>query len=93
MLATSTLVRRSVLIVPTEDQQAVGNSWRHNADAIALELGEQNRWAARAQLAEAIDAARSGGAEVFVCIDKTLAYADIKAAARPGLKGFILPNP
>src|SRR5216684_6683950 len=47
----------------------------------------------RTQWPDAIESARRGGAEVFVRIDKSVAYADIKAAAQPGLTGVILPNP
>ena len=89
MLATSTLVRRSVLLVPLRDDAAVSTAWRHDADAIALDLTAADR----TQLPEAIATARRGGAEVFVRVDKAVAYADIKAAAQPGLTGVILPNP
>lgn len=90
MLATNTLVRRSVLVVPVLDGPAVADCWRHNADAIALEAADG---APRAVLGEAVQNAARGGAEVFVRIDKTVAYANIKAAVRPGLRGVILPDP
>ncbi len=86
MLATSTLVRRSVLLVHLRDSST---AWRHNADAIALDLSGTDRTAAP----EAIRNARQGGAEVFVRLNKSVAYADIKASAIPGLTGVILPNP
>jgi citrate lyase subunit beta/citryl-CoA lyase len=86
VLATSTLVRRSVLLVPLRDSST---AWRHNADAIALDLDGASRTA----LPEAIRTARQGGAEIFVRIDKSVAYADIKASAIPELTGVILPNP
>jgi citrate lyase subunit beta / citryl-CoA lyase len=89
VLATSTLVRRSVLLVPVRDRAAVSTAWRHSADAIALDL----TGADRTQFPQAIGDARRGGAEVFVRIDKTVAYADIKASALPGLTGVMLPNP
>jgi citrate lyase subunit beta / citryl-CoA lyase len=95
VLATSTLVRRSVLMVPARDDQAVASSWRHNADAVALDLSETpvlERPAARAALPDAVNSARRGGAEVFVRIDKDVAYADIRAVARPGLTGVMLPS-
>lgn len=97
MLATSALVRRSVLFVAIRDSDAVAASWRHNADAIVLDgssgIPAVERPAARALLPDAIGRARLGGAEVFVRIDRAVAYADIKAAARPGLSGVVLPNP
>jgi citrate lyase subunit beta / citryl-CoA lyase len=96
VLATSTLIRRSVLLVRVLDQAAVGSSWRHDADAIALDLSDSirgpDRPAARALLPAAQALASQGGAEVFVRIDKGVAYADIKAAVRPGLSGVMLPN-
>jgi len=96
VLATSSLVRRSVLVVSVTDQAAVADSWRHNADAIALDLPDRNaapgRSAARMLLAEAVEHAGRGGAEVFVRIDQALGYADIKATVMPGLGGVVLPN-
>jgi citrate lyase subunit beta/citryl-CoA lyase len=78
-----------VLLVAVRDQHAAASAWRHDADAIALDLSGADR----SQLPEAMGNARRGGAEVFVRIDKAVAYADIKAAARPGLTGVVLPNP
>jgi citrate lyase subunit beta / citryl-CoA lyase len=85
MLATSTLVRRSVLIAPI---QAAETTWRHDADAIALDLG--TRVACPHDL---VSAAAGGGAEVFACIDRSRAYAQIKAAVgATGLTGVVVPN-
>jgi citrate lyase subunit beta/citryl-CoA lyase len=92
MLATSTLVRRSVLTVPVLDASAVAACWRHNADAILLDLPETDRPSARAALPMACKDASRGGAEVFVRIDQAVAYADLKAAVQPGLSGVVLPN-
>jgi citrate lyase subunit beta/citryl-CoA lyase len=97
VLATSTLVRRSVLLVPIVDSDACASCWRHNSDAIALDLATTSRTpldraAARGLLPEALQHARRGGAEVFVSIDRAVAYADVKAAAQPGLTGVMLTN-
>jgi citrate lyase subunit beta/citryl-CoA lyase len=95
VLATSALVRRSVLMVPLLDDAAVASSWRHNADAVAMDLSAipvLDRPAARASLPDAVMRARRGGAEVLVRIDREVAYADIKAVARPGLTGVMLSN-
>ncbi len=74
-------------MVPVLDRAAVADSWRYNADAIALELPDsrpgQDRAAVWALLAEATEHAGRGGTEVFVRIDKAVAYADIKAAVLP----------
>jgi citrate lyase subunit beta / citryl-CoA lyase len=91
---TENLVRRSILVVSVNDHASVAASWRHNADAIALELddgfaaGAEGRERAR----DAISVAARGGAEVFVRIDPDLALADITAAAWPGLTGVLLPG-
>jgi len=89
----STLVRRSVLLVPVRNAALVADAWRHAADAIALDLSgvpELERPAARALLPDAETRARRGGAEVFVGIDNAVAYADVRAAVRPGLTGVVL---
>jgi len=87
------LVRRSILMVSVNDGPAVAGSWRLNADAVALELGDGPavRAKAREQIRDAIAIAARGGAEVFVRIDADLARADIEAAAWPGLTGILLP--
>jgi citrate lyase subunit beta/citryl-CoA lyase len=90
------IVRRSILIVSARDRDGVANSWRHGADAVALDLPicgpGPGRDEARTLVRESITSARRGGAEVFVRIDKDLAYADIEASAWPGLTGIILPG-
>jgi len=47
---------------------------------------------ARSRARAAVATARRGGAELFVRIDKALAYADITAAAAPGLTSVMLPG-
>jgi citrate lyase subunit beta/citryl-CoA lyase len=91
VLAVSTLIRRSVLVVPLLDHGAVNTSWQHDADAIMLEPSNDIA-STRELLPSAIDTAARGGAEVFVRIDKARAYAQIKAAVRPGLMGVVLPR-
>jgi citrate lyase subunit beta / citryl-CoA lyase len=96
MLPVPSLVRRSVLVVPILDRDAVARSWSHNADAVLLDIAEtvpgDEKRTARSLVPEAVAAARRGGAEVFVRIDGELAYADITAAAVPGLTGIVLPH-
>lgn len=98
MLATSTLVRRSVLVVPVADEGAVAESWRHGADAVVLRLADrrsrQARAADRAQLGPAARSAGRGGADVFVEVDGAVAYADARAALEPAeeIHGVVLPN-
>jgi citrate lyase subunit beta/citryl-CoA lyase len=88
----SARVRRSVLLVRLQDDDAVANSWRHDADAIVLELPDDIS-ASRGLLPKALNTARRGGAEVFVRIDNQRVYAEIKAAVLPGLTGIVRSSP
>jgi citrate lyase subunit beta/citryl-CoA lyase len=87
-------VRRSHLIVSARDDAHVETSWTHDADAVVLDLADSvpdvDKPQAREQVKAAISIASRGGAEVFVRINKELAYADITASAWPGLKGVVL---
>ena len=86
-------VRRSHLLVSVIDREAVQSSWTHNADAVILQLPSSPAGpAARQALSAAIETAGMGGAEVFVLVDRQLAYADIDAAVVPGLKGVVYPG-
>jgi len=91
------IVRRSILLVSVLDREGVAGSWRHGADAVTLDLAdgvpESEKEQARGLARESIATARRGGAEVFVRINKELAYADIEASAWPGLTGIVLPSP
>ena len=86
-------VRRSHLLVSILSRGDVEASWTHNADAVILDLadsvpdGEKSR--GRQLVAESVPIAAKGGAEVFVRINKALAYADIDASAWPGLAGVV----
>jgi citrate lyase subunit beta/citryl-CoA lyase len=87
-------VRRSHLVVSALDEAQVESSWTHDADAVILDLTEvvpdMDKPRARECLKTAIPMAARGGAEVFVHINKALAYADIAASVQPGLKGVIV---
>lgn len=87
-------VRRSHLLVPVLDCAAVADSWRHNADAVILDLSSAHpradRAAARELLPESIRAAGKGGAEVFALIDPATIHADI-ASATLGIAGVVCP--
>ena len=89
-------VRRSHLIVSAADEAQVETSWKHNADAVILDVAdavpEADKARVRASIKIAIPMAARGGAEVFVRITKALAYADIAASAWPGLTGIVLPG-
>jgi citrate lyase subunit beta/citryl-CoA lyase len=87
-------VRRSHLIVSASDTAQVETSWTHDADAVVLDLtdavADVDKALAREKIKTAIPSAARGGAEVFVHINKALAYADIAASAWPGLTGVVL---
>jgi citrate lyase subunit beta / citryl-CoA lyase len=85
----SILVRRSNLLVRITDAAAVNSAWRHNADAITLELAGA---AARGRVREAIATAAQGAAEVFVKVGPDNLSADLEAAVWPGLRGLMLAD-
>src|SRR5215831_4122827 len=87
-------VRRSHLLVSARDETQVDMSWRHAADAVILDLAgtvpDAEKPRARTNIRAAIPIAARGGAEVFVRVNKELAYADIMASAWPGLTGIVV---
>jgi citrate lyase subunit beta/citryl-CoA lyase len=85
------LIRRSNLLVPIGDADAMNNAWRHGADAIALDL-EGSPPCAQPRMKAAIAAAARGAAEVFVRIDKANLKAGLDASVWPGLAGIVLPQ-
>ena len=86
-------VRRSHLVVDVLDDDAVASSWTHNADAVILTMPQsRDRHSARYRLEDAVTTAAIGGGEVFVQVDKAVAYADIDFSGWPGLKGVVYPG-
>ncbi len=87
-------VRRSHLVVSALDEAQVESSWTQAADAVVLDLTDavpdMDKPRARDHLKTAIPIAARGGAEMFVHINKALAYADISASVQPGLKGIVV---
>src|SRR5262245_1053992 len=87
-------VRRSHLLVSARDETQVDMSWRHAADAVILDLADTvpdaEKPRARANIRAVISVAARGGADVFVGINKELAYADIMASAWLGLTGVVV---
>ena len=90
------LIRRSNLLVTVTDGAAVADCWRHQADAITLDLAQGvaagRKSEARTLLTDVIPLAAKGGAEVFICVNRAFALADIEAAAGPRLTGVVLPG-
>jgi citrate lyase subunit beta / citryl-CoA lyase len=83
-------------MVPMGVQRFVEQAWRHNADAVTLDLEDgvpqAHKSAVRSRLKEAIAIAGRGGAEVFVRVNKPFLAADLAAAVWPSLTGVMLPK-
>lgn len=90
------VVRRSWLLVPVSETGQMEDAAASGADVVVLDMMEfvpqREKPAARERMQDAIGALRRTGAEVFVQVDKDLAYADLTAAAWPGLTGVIVPR-
>ena len=90
----SILVRRSNLIVPITNSHFLQGAWRHNADAVTLDLEDSvvdyRKEEARTNVKDAIRVAARGASEVFVRVNKSYAQADIEASVWPGLAGIVL---
>lgn len=89
------LIRRSNLVVPITNSRFVEGAWRHNADAVTLDLEDgvvdSRKREARQLVKDAIGAVAQGAAEVFVRVNKAFVEADIEASVWPGLNGIVLP--
>ncbi len=90
------LIRRSNLILPITNSHFLQRAWRHNADAVTLDLEDSvvdsRKEAARDMVMAAIGVASKGASEVFVRVNKSFAQADIAASVWPGLAGIVLPR-
>ena len=89
-------VRRSWLIVPAHNAQAISEAADSRTDVIVLDLQdtvhESRKHEARANVRSAIDMMRDAGSEVFVRSDAELMYADFDASVWRGLSGVVLPG-
>jgi len=90
-------VRRSWLIVPAHDAEAVERVQEYRPDVLVLDLEytvpPKHKEAARAALRGAIAGRARGSSEVFVRIDWKTRWCDIEAAICPELKGLVVPGP
>ena len=82
------LVRRSNLMVSLAAAGGVGEAWRHNADAITLDL--VGATVAGSLVKDAIPVAGRGAAEIFVRVKSGHPEAGLEAAVWPGLRGIML---
>ena len=90
------LVRRSNLMVPVTDADMVSQAWRHDADAITLDLengvAAVRKAEARGLVKAAIAPSGRGAAEVFVRVNKPFLQADLEASVWSGVRGITLPQ-
>jgi citrate lyase subunit beta/citryl-CoA lyase len=86
--------RRSWLIVPASKPSAAEEASRAGADVVVLDLVEfvatQDRPAARSNMHAAIEAVRTGRAEVFAQIDPLSFTHDLQSCVTPGLAGIVV---
>jgi citrate lyase subunit beta/citryl-CoA lyase len=89
--------RRSWLIVPADHDDVVAYVDPHRADVTVLDLeytvAPKNKDRARAGVSEQIAKLAAAGHEVFVRVDCTTRWADVRAAVSRGLRGIVLPSP
>ncbi len=89
--------RRSWLIVPADQDDVVAYAEPHCADVMVLDLEytvpPKNKDLARAGVGEQIAKLAAAGHEVFVRVDCTTRWADVRAAVCRGLTGIVLPSP
>ena len=83
------LVRRSNLMVRLDDASSVELAWRHNSDAITLDI-EGADGTGRSGVRKAIEQCARGAAEVFVKVELESLRADLETAVWPGLRGILL---
>jgi citrate lyase subunit beta/citryl-CoA lyase len=84
------LVRRSNLLIPVTDTEAVRLAWRCEPDAVTLDLGARDTPETRALIQPAIAAAAAGASEIFILVNKGLLRDDLDASVWPGVRGIVL---
>lgn len=89
--------RRSWLIVPAHDKEAVGRALGSGCDVAVLDLEysvpPKHREAARNGLKELVRSLGPVEPELFVRIDRDTRWADAAAAVVRGVKGIVFPGP
>lgn len=88
--------RRSWMVVPAHDAQALANYATFNPDVVVLDLEytvpPRHKEAARAGLGAHVKKMADTQAEVFVRIDRDTRWADVRAAVHRGIKGIVFPG-
>ena len=96
-MTESTKPRRSWMILPAHDAEALARYHEVKPDVLVLDLEysvpPKAKDLARASLRDRIAALGDGQAEVFVRIDRDTRWADVGAAVQRGIKGIVFPGP
>jgi citrate lyase subunit beta/citryl-CoA lyase len=86
--------RRSWLVVPVSQSDAIAQAAKSGADVVVLDLAEfvrdEQKPAAREKCRAALAVALAGGAQVFVQIDPQNHEADLSACVGDGLCGLVV---
>lgn len=92
-----TLVRRSKLFVPVNQDKFVAKAWTRGADCIILDLEDaiapSDKASARKMLKDVIPLVNKGGADVQVRFNREFEEEDLTAVVVPGLDGVMIPKP
>jgi len=91
------MARRSWMVVPAHDPEAVARLLESRPDVAVLDLEysvpPKSKDSARAGLAALLRTVARDGAEVFVRIDRDTRWADVRAAVHRGITGIVFPGP
>src|SRR4051812_14139048 len=89
--------RRSWLIVPAHDPDAIARSRESKPDVIVLDLEYSVPPRAKQDARDAIKATvrslAAAEAEIFIRIDRDTRWADAAAAVHRGVRGVVFPGP
>ena len=93
-MAYTDKIRRSWLLVPMSQPERIAAITASGTDVAVLDLvefvAERDKPAAREAVPGSLDAAKGGGAEIFVQVDPELLLADLSAAIWPGVSGVVI---
>ena len=93
-MAYTDKIRRSWLLVPMSQPERIAAITASGTDVAVLDLvefvAERDKPAAREAVRGSLDAAKGGGAEIFVQVDPELLLADLRAAIWPGVSGVVI---
>jgi citrate lyase subunit beta / citryl-CoA lyase len=89
--------RRSWMIVPAHDADAITRHGSFEPDVVVLDLeysvAPKHKETARAGLSSLVKRLGDAQREVFVRIDRDARWVDVRAAVARGIRGIVLPGP